>query len=88
MVTVYNMEEFARECVRMFCELTGYARTRVATAPTPFLDESNDPFTVLQGDIAQPGRAGESAQGGKADTKVAGTLASIATMCFMRIMYF
>ena len=35
-VTKYTMEEFARECVRVFCELTGYGRARVGTSPTPY----------------------------------------------------
>ena len=43
-ITVYNMEEFAKECVRVFCELTGCDRTMLGTAPTPFLDESKEPF--------------------------------------------
>ena len=33
--TVYNMDEFAKECVRVICELTGCDRTKVGAAPTP-----------------------------------------------------
>ncbi len=52
-VTVYSMEEFAKECVMVFCSV----RTRVYTTPTPFLDESKDPLTVIQEDISLPGQA-------------------------------
>ena len=32
----------------MFCELSGCDKSRVGTAPTPFLDESNDPLLVIE----------------------------------------
>ncbi len=80
------MEEFANACVRVFCELTGYDRTRVGTAPTPFLYESQDPLAVIQEGVTQPGKAGESAQGGTVTTGITGELASIGTKCLMRVM--
>ena len=47
-VVVYNMERFAKDCVTVFCELSGYASAKGGTAPTPFLDESNDPLAVIE----------------------------------------
>ena len=42
------MGRFAKECVDVFCELTGYDKGKVGTAPTPFIDESKDPLAVTQ----------------------------------------
>ena len=47
-LVIYNMERFAKDCVSVFCELSGYAKTKVGTAPTPFLDESKDPLVVIE----------------------------------------
>ena len=44
----------------MFCELSGYAKTKVGTAPTPFLDESKDPLVVIE-EPAQKGTNGQNA---------------------------
>mgnify|MGYP000709676108 CR=1 FL=1 len=43
-VAVYSMKKLAKECGRVLCELTGAGRTMLGTAPTPFLDESKEPF--------------------------------------------
>ena len=51
-VVSYNMERFAQDCVTAFCELSGYAPTKGGAAPTPFLDEANDPLIVLEDDSA------------------------------------
>ncbi len=42
-VVSYNMERFAQDCVDALCELSGCAKNKVGTAPTPFLDEANAP---------------------------------------------
>ena len=47
-LAVYNMEQFAKDCVSVFCDLTGYDRGKVGTAPTPFVDESKDTLVVTQ----------------------------------------
>ncbi len=47
-LVVYSMERFARDCVTVFCDLTGYDKGKVGTAPTPFVDESKDPLVVTQ----------------------------------------
>ncbi len=41
------MERFAKDCVTAFCELSGYLKAKVGTAPTPFLDESKDPVVIF-----------------------------------------
>ncbi len=46
-VVSYNMERFAKECATAFCELSGYPKAKVGTAPTPFLDESKDPVAIF-----------------------------------------
>ena len=46
-VVSYNMERFAKDCVTAFCELSGYPKAKVGTAPTPFLDESKDPVVIF-----------------------------------------
>ncbi len=70
------MERFARDCITVFCDLTGYDKGKVGTAPTPFVDESKDPLVVTQ-------PAGEAA----AKAAPTGELSHIATKCLMRIMY-
>ena len=52
-LVIYNMERFAKDCVNVFCELSGYAQTKVGTAPTPF-DESKDPLVVIE----EPAKSG------------------------------
>ena len=47
-VVVYNMERFAKDCVSVFCQLSGYSIDKVGTAPTPFLDEANDPPIMFE----------------------------------------
>ncbi len=47
-VVVYNMERFAQDCVNVFCELSGYAKNEVGSAPTPLLDESNGPLAIIE----------------------------------------
>ena len=42
------MERFAKECFAVFCDLTGYDKTMIRTAPTPFIDESESPLIVIQ----------------------------------------
>ena len=49
-VVSYNMERFAKDCVTVICELSGYEKAKVGSAPTPFLDESNDPLSVIADD--------------------------------------
>ena len=70
------MGRFAKECVDVFCELTGYDKGKVGTAPTPFIDESKDPLAVTQ---TAPEAAAKAAP--------AGELSHIATKCLMTIMY-
>ena len=70
-VAVYNMEDFAKECVRVFCELTGYDRTRVGTAPIPFFmnlktHSPSSRATSLNLDrLENRLRGGESSHGGR-----------------------
>ncbi len=42
------MERFAWECVTVFYDLTGYDIKKVGTAPTPFIDESQDALVIAQ----------------------------------------
>ena len=67
-LAAYNMERFAKECVTVFCDLTGVDKGKVGTAPTPFVDESEDPLVVTQ-------PAGEAA----AKAAPTGELSHIAT---------
>ena len=62
-VAVYNMERFAKDCVNVFCELSGYSRDRVGAAPTPFLDEANDPLAVLEEPVSSPPQGGTAGKG-------------------------
>ena len=72
----YNMGRSARDCVGVFCELTGYDKGKVGTAPTPFIDESKDPLAAAQ---TAPEAAAKAAP--------AGELSHIATKCLMKNMY-
>ena len=64
-VVSYNMERFAEDCVDVFCELSGYAKNKVGTAPTPFLDEANDPLAIVDDEPTKPKERGvSSAQAG------------------------
>ncbi len=64
-VLAYNMERFAQDCVIVFCELSGCAKNKVGTAPTPFLEEANDPVAIFEGEPTQPKKKGvSSAQAG------------------------
>ncbi len=60
-LVVYNMERIAIDCVRVFCELSGYAQAHVGTAPTKFLDESKDPLIVIE-EPATTGTKGQDAR--------------------------
>ena len=67
-VVSYNMERFAQDCVTVFCELSGYEKAKVGTAPTPFLDEANDPLSVIadDGPLANArGQGGKEVEGAK-----------------------
>ena len=70
------MERFAKDCVTVFCDLAGYDKGKVGTAPAPLVDESKDPLVVTQ-------PAGEAV----AKAAPTGELAHIATKCLMKIMY-
>ncbi len=48
------MERFAKDCVSVFCELSGYDKPKVGAAPNPFLDESKDPLAVIQEPLEGP----------------------------------
>ncbi len=47
-VVSYNMERFAKDCVSVFCEILRCPKAKFGTAPSPFLDESNDPLSVVE----------------------------------------
>ena len=91
------MEKFADDCVNVFCELSGYAKVKVGTAPTPFLDESNDPLLVVEEPptatpVASSAKAGTNvASSAKAGTNTvgagAGKLSKIACNVLMKIMH-
>ena len=75
-LAVYKMERFARDCVTVFCDLTGYDKGNAGTAPPPFDDESKDPLVVTQ---PPPEAAATAAPTGE--------LSQLATKCLMTIMY-
>ena len=91
------MERFAKDCVNVFCELSGYAKDKVGTAPTPFLDEANDPLLVLEEPVSSPPQGGTAGKGkntpppqGGAVNAVgtgSGKLSNIADRVLMEIMY-
>ena len=96
-VVVYNMERFAKDCVNVFCELSGYSKDKVGTAPTPLLDEANDPLLVLEEPVSSPPQGGTAGKGkntlppqGGAVNAVgtgSGKLSEIAYKVLMKIMY-
>ena len=77
----------------MFCDLTGYDRNKIGTAPTPFIDESKDPLIVIQEATEPPAKArapSQPTQRGNsppAKTGNTGELSHIATQRLMKIMY-
>ena len=100
-VVVYSMERFAQDCVNVFCELSECSKSRVGSAPTPFLDESNDPLLVTEelpkatqgASSAKAGTAGgrNGASSAQAETNAVGAgtgkLSNIACKVLMKIMY-
>ena len=52
------MERFAKECITVLCDLTGYDRNKIGTAPTPFINESKDPLIVIQEALEPLAKAG------------------------------
>ena len=68
----------------MFCDLTGYDENKIGTAPTPFIDESKDPFIVIQEapePLEKAGTPSQPTQGAKslpAKAGVTGELSHIA----------
>ena len=50
------MLNFADECVKVFCDLTGYDENKTKPAPTPFTDESKDNSGVID---EEEGKIGE-----------------------------
>ena len=99
-VVSYDMERFAKGCVTAFCELSGYALNKVGTAPTPSLDEANDPLLVIDEPVpkgaANPNTKPTSGKGkpvpkGAATptpgTGSGGALSDIACKVLMKIMY-
>ena len=66
-VVSYIMERFARDYVVVFCELSGCSLDKIGTAPTPFLDESNDPLIVIEEPHSRespPTQVGPTTRGG------------------------
>ena len=80
------MERFAKDCVSVFCALSWCAQDKVGTAPTPFLEEANDPLTVLEEPVTTDvGKGKLPSQEGA--TKPVGKLSKIACKALMKIMY-
>ena len=50
------MQNFAEECVKEFCDLTGYDENKIKPAPTPFIDESKENSCAID---EEEGRVGE-----------------------------
>ncbi len=77
----------------MFCDLTGYDRNKIGTAPAPFIDESKDPLIAMQEATEPPAKArapSQPTQGGNHRLRtrgVTGELSHIATKCLVKIMY-
>ena len=69
-VVSYNMERFATDCVNVFCELSGFDKAKVGTAPTPFIDEANDPLVAFRDLDAVTPSPGGSGKGKKKKKKV------------------
>ncbi len=53
---IYNMHNFADECVKVFFDLTGYDENKIKPAPTPSADESKDSSGVID---EEEGKIGE-----------------------------
>ena len=99
-VVSYNMERFAKDCVTAFCELSGYPKAKVGTAPTPFLDESKDPVVIFDGHPAtgNKGKKNKRPKGpvaskeeqandkgeGSGKSPATGKLSTIACKCLMK----
>ncbi len=83
-VVSYNMERFAVDCVNVFCELSGWDRNKVGTAPTPFLEESNDPVAIFEDDaIKKKGKGKSTEPSGTAASACTGVLSKIACKVLM-----
>ena len=86
-VVTYNMERFAKDCVSVFCQLSGYSIDKVGTAPTPFLEEANDPPIMLdEASAAETTKGTEGSSTAEAGA-TSGKLSTIATKVLMKIMY-
>ena len=94
------MERFADACVNVFCELSGYAKSKVGTAPTPFFEEANDPVAIFEGAPPKPtkgkpaalaavpkGKANVSSELSETVVACTGALSKIACKVLMKIMY-
>ncbi len=87
-VVSYNMERFAVDCVNVFCELSGWDRDKIGTAPTPFLEEANDPVAIFEDDAVKKKGKGKSTEpSGTAASACTGVLSKIACKVLMKIMY-
>ena len=74
------MERFAQDCVNVFCELSGDAKNRVCTAPTPFLEEANDPVAIFEDESTTlTGKGKSSASAGTPKSKASESSASAGT---------
>ena len=82
-VVSYNMERFADDCVNVFCELSGYAKSKVGTAPTPFLEEANDPVAIFEGAPPKPkkGKPAALAAAPKGKANVSSELSETVVAC-------
>ena len=49
------MQNVADECVKVFCDLTGYDENEIMPAPTPFADESKDNSGVIDEEVGKIG---------------------------------
>ncbi len=87
-VVSYNMERFAVDCVSVFCELSGWDKNKIGTAPTPFLEEANDPVAIFEEDAVQKKGKGKSTGSPVASAPpCTGALSKIACKVLMKIMY-
>ena len=100
---MYDMQDFADECVKTFCALSGFHRDKLRPAWTPFIDESKDPVQVLADEDAEGtdgagfrasgaakdagSRASGAATGGTRASGAVGELADISCKCLMKVMY-
>ena len=44
---IYNMSDYLDTSIDRFCELAGKVKDKIRPVPTPFLDESRDPFEII-----------------------------------------